>query len=369
MASAVSPPWQEKASEILQSSGVKLKEAGQNAGTFVNDVAKDAKVNVSDVAERVGKSFKSRWAVLQQPSTRQAMQERLISAAAATGTFLRRGLSETKDKVVVGKTKVEEVAKKTAQKSKTLLTDIERWQKQGVASTDVFGIPIEVTIRRQKSNTQIPSILTKCADYLILSGLNSEHLFKAQGDRKVIRYLVSAYNNKDPDYPLPEGLSAVDVAALMKCYITSLPEPLTTFELYPKIRNAHSSIPAMRSILKNLPSANYMTLELITALLLRVSERAVLNKMDARSLAVEMAPILMWREGRKPDCCYEEFWRSNPLNLDSRSNYKHSGMFLDAEEEEGGSCSIPLDDDGSAIDLVCVDVIQCLIQHHNAVFH
>lgn len=88
---------------------MKLKEAGQTAGTFVGEVAKDAKGNVADVAERVGSIFKSRWALLQQPSTRHAVQERLISAAATTATLMRKGLSETKDKVAVGKIKVEEV--------------------------------------------------------------------------------------------------------------------------------------------------------------------------------------------------------------------------------------------------------------------
>lgn len=40
------------------------------------------------------------------------MQERLISAAATTSMFLRKGISETKDKMAVGKTKVEEVIAK-----------------------------------------------------------------------------------------------------------------------------------------------------------------------------------------------------------------------------------------------------------------
>lgn len=88
---------------------MKLKEAGGAAGTFVGEVAKDAKGNVADVAGKVGSVVKSRWTLLQQPSTRHAMQERLISAAASTSIFLRRGISETKDKVVVGKIKVEEV--------------------------------------------------------------------------------------------------------------------------------------------------------------------------------------------------------------------------------------------------------------------
>ena len=88
---------------------MKLKEAGQSAGTFVGEAAKDAKGNVVDVAGRFGSLVKSRWFLLQQPSTRQAVQDRLLSAAASTGTLLRKGMSETKEKVSIGKTKFEEV--------------------------------------------------------------------------------------------------------------------------------------------------------------------------------------------------------------------------------------------------------------------
>lgn len=89
--------------------GGRLKEAGKNAGAFVGEVAKDAKGNATEIAGRVGSAVKSRWVLLQQPSVRHAVQERLIETAASTGSFLRKGISGTKDKVVVGKTKVEEV--------------------------------------------------------------------------------------------------------------------------------------------------------------------------------------------------------------------------------------------------------------------
>ncbi|GFQ07904.1 uncharacterized rho GTPase-activating protein at5g61530 [Phtheirospermum japonicum] len=382
MPEAVSPQWQGKANEFFQSSGVKLKEAGQSAGTFVGEVAKDAKENVADVAGKVGSAVKSRWAIFQQPSTRHAMQERLISAAATTSMFLRKGFSETKDKVAVGKTKVEEVAKKTAEKSKIILTDIERWQK-GVASTDVFGTPIELAVQRQQSSMLIPSILMKCADVLILSGLNTPELFKAQGDKKVLRHLVSLYN-QDPNASLPEGVSSVDVAALIKCYIASLPEPLTTFELYDDIRSARSSILKMRNILKKLPTVNYMTMELVTALLLRVSQKSPLNKinmlsdvanvllqMDARSLAMEMAPLIMWQEDQRAAHC-KQFWTqqskldSKENNVDFVSNNTAWDMLADGETQDASS-SIPLDD-GAPVDFHAIEVIQCLIEHHNAVF-
>ncbi|EFH50745.1 hypothetical protein ARALYDRAFT_351887 [Arabidopsis lyrata subsp. lyrata] len=158
-----------------------------------------------------------------QPATRHAVQEHLITAAATTGTLVRKGITETKEKVSVGKIKMEEAAKKTAQKSKTILTDIERWQK-GVASSDMFGVPIEIIVQRQESSRPIPLILIKCADYLILTGLNSPNLFKAEGDKKLIQQLVSAYN-QDPSASIPEGVNPVDVAALMKYYLATLPTP------------------------------------------------------------------------------------------------------------------------------------------------
>ncbi|KAG5229423.1 Rho GTPase-activating protein [Salix suchowensis] len=369
MPSAVSPQWQEKATGFFSSSGVKLKEAGQSAGTFVGEVAKDAKGNVADAAEKVGSAVKSRWAIFREPSTRQAMQERLITAAATTGMFFRKGISETKDKVTVGKTKVEEVAKKTAQKSKTILTDIERWQK-GVASTDVFGVPIEVTVQRQEFNKLIPHILVKCADYLILSGLNSVDLFKAEGDKKVIQQLVSLYN-QDSIASLPEGLNPIDVAFLAKCYLASLPEPLTTFELYDEIKGARSSIHVMKNILKKLPAVNYMTLEFITALLLRVSQKSLLNKMDARAIATEMAPVIMWPKERKPET-YRSYWNNlsrspSKKNTDPAPTYSAWDMLSEESEDMDASSLIPLDD-VMPTDFSAIDVVQSLIEQHNAIF-
>ncbi|KAL7253755.1 hypothetical protein ACSBR1_008156 [Camellia fascicularis] len=260
-----------------------------------------------------------------------------------------------------------------------------------------------MAVQRQQSNKPVPLILVTCADYLILSGicmrlhrsivysililhfnacshshfsfdlgLNSQELFKSEGDKKVIQQLVSLYN-QDSNASLPEGIDPVDVAALVKCYLASLPEPLTTFELYNEIRDARSSIIVMRNILKKLPTVNYMTLELITALLLRVSQKSLLNKMDARSLGMEMAPIIMWQKGHRLEY-YKQFWNQpaktlSRENMDSTSNLNAWDM-LD-EEGEGvdadASSLIPLDD-GLPIDFSAIEVVHCLIEHHNAIF-
>ncbi|RLM85579.1 hypothetical protein C2845_PM04G24800 [Panicum miliaceum] len=388
---AESPQWRRKATDFFSTSSFKLKQAGQSAGD-----------NLADVAGKVGSVVKSRWAVFQEARQQQqrppgeTVQERFITAAASTGLLFRKGISETKEKVAVGKVKVEEAAKKTADKSKTILNNIERWQK-GVASTDVFGVPIEATVQREQSGKAVPLMLVRCADYLVISGLNNEYLFKSEGDRKVLQQLVSLYN-EDSGASLPEGVNPIDVGALVKCYLASIPEPLTTYALYDELRDARVSIPDLRNILKKLPNVNYMTLEFVTALLLRVSRKSSLNKyksinmvtatffeeqhnqiqhmpratecgiMDSRSLAVEFAPLIMWRQGDAGTDLrnHLKFTLKPPPKIVDTTSNTTAWDLLD-EDDEDASSQIPLDD-ASPPDYSSIEVIQCLIEHHNVIF-
>lgn len=97
----------------MTNAGTKLKKAGKSAGTVVGEVAKDAGENVAEAAERFGSFVKRQWSLLQQNRQRQnsneSIHERMRSAANSTGTLLKRSLSETKEKVTIGRVKVEEV--------------------------------------------------------------------------------------------------------------------------------------------------------------------------------------------------------------------------------------------------------------------
>ena len=100
--------------------------------------------------------------------------------------------------------------------------------------------------------------------------------------------LLTLFAIADSNTSFPEGVDLVDAAALAKCYLASLLEPLTTFELYNEIRGARSSIHVMINILKKLPSVNYMTLEFVTALLLHISHKSLLNKANNTSLSFSL---------------------------------------------------------------------------------
>lgn len=57
---------------------------------------------------------------------------------------------------------------------------------------------------------------------------------------------------------------------------------------------------------------------------------AIIIQMDARSLAVEVAPIIMWQKGQRPEH-YKHVWNQpqkldSKANIDSASNYSAWGM-------------------------------------------
>eukprot|EP00249_Psilotum_nudum_P018150 c26662_g1_i1 orf=367-1623(-) len=405
--------WRDKASGFLTSSSIKVKNVTQTAGNFVGDVAKDAGSSVAEVAERAGTAVRTRWALLQQARqqdepqncnpqySQDTVQERFLSAASSTSTLLKRSFLETKGKVISGKSKVEEAAKRAAQRSRSLLANIERWQK-GQSGKGVFGVPLEILVQRQKCSKPIPHLVIKCVDYLLLSGLTAEYIFKYEGNQRVVQHLISLYN-EDLNASIPEGVNPVDIAALLKVYFRMLPEPLLTFSLYDKIKAARASVCQLRDLLKTLLPAHYFTLECLMGVLFRISQKSALNKMDAHSLAFELAPVLLWKEGRV-NCNFPQTCTSN-VELDpgiinqmdfgssttyilGRAAYSPAsipGKAISTKQtmdewdnvREGGnvpngtsdiSTQIPLDDEPALAEFAVIEAVQCFIEQHDSVF-
>ncbi|CAM6094391.1 unnamed protein product [Calypogeia fissa] len=441
--------WREKAGGFLSSSSIKLRQATQVAGSVVGDAAKTAGSSVAGAAERAGSAVRSRWSLLQAQQQgqdkgfaqdrnvvqdRPTVQERWRTASntlkkglletkeLATIGFLDTkekvavGLVETKERLAVGKVKVEEAARKAAERSKLLIAE---WRQKGMAGKGVFGVPLEVLALRQKSQRPIPSIVIKCVDYLVLSGLNAEYIFKKDGNHRVVDRLISTQNN-DPHAAL-QGVNPVDVAALLKVFFQMLPEPLLMFENYDAFVTARGNVARLREIVASLPSANYSTLECLTALLLRISQKSTINKMDSHSLAFEFAPVLLWQRGKNKS----QSGKSRPLAAGSfrlsrltpvierpreeaaaLSEHQLSNVTVKVNVEDTGSewaqvqggeegqlhnghslhesngdlangdltngdlsAQIPLDDDEPlSVDFAIVEAVQCLIDQHNVVF-
>ncbi|KAH9568595.1 hypothetical protein CY35_03G085600 [Sphagnum magellanicum] len=273
--------WREQAGGFFSSSSMKLKQATAVAG----EVAKSAGSSVADAAEQAGSVMRSSWSLLQQEhgsnkdDGRPTIHDHWQSASSA--------FKKTREKVI---------AKKATVQSKALIAKMDWWQK-GTHEEAVFGLPLDVLVEKQNSARPIPVIVIRCVDYLVKSGLHAEYLFRKEGDPLVLHHLVSLYH-EDWNAALPDGVSPIDVAALLKLYLCMLPAPLLTFELYDDIVDARGSDHLLCQYLATLPAANYSTIECICALLLRISQKSALNKMDAHSLAIELSPALLWRKSK-----------------------------------------------------------------------
>lgn len=350
---------------------MKLRNVTQTAGIFVGDVAKDAGTGVAEVAEmaaevaeRAGIAMRSRWSILQQNRQHNAqkshspddtVQERLKSAAASTSVILKRSLLETKEKVAVGRTRVEQVAKRAAQRSRLIL---ERWQK-GQSGTNVFGVPLEVLVQRQRSSRAVPQLVINCVDYLAASGLNVENIFKSNGDQQVVQNLRYCFE-EDWNTMIPEGTSPLDVAALLKRYLQMLPEPLLTFSVYNEIKEARGNAQQLADVVRTIPYAHYSTLDCLTSLLWRVSQKSAVNKMDAHNLAFELAPYLLWKQNTGP-------------HTDDQLTFTHDGRppngsrVQDSVIRDADSV-IPLDDEPMMADFTIIEAVQCLIEQQKVIF-
>lgn len=365
---ATKTEWRDRASGFFALSSMRLRNVTQTAGIFVGDVAKDAGTGVAEVAEmaaevaeRAGIAMRSHWSFLQltrqqkSSSTDDTVQERLKSAAASTGVILKRSLLETKERVAVGRTRVEQVAKRAAQRSRLIL---ERWQK-GQSGTNVFGVPLEVLVQRQRSSRPVPQIVINCVDYLSASGLNVENIFKSNGDQQEVQNL-RYYFEEDWNTMIPEGTSPLDVAALLKRYLQMLPEPLLTFSVYNEIKEARGNVRQLADVVRTIPYAHYSTLEYLTSLLLRVSEKSVLNKMDAHNLAFELAPYLLWKQNMGPH-------EDNQLPFTHDGRLPNGSRAQDSAIRDANSV-IPLDDEPMMADFTIIEAVQCLIEQQKAIF-
>ncbi|KAL3695246.1 hypothetical protein R1sor_009322 [Riccia sorocarpa] len=438
MPASAAAEWRGKAGGFLSSSSLKLKQATQAASLVVGDAAKNAGSTVAEAAERAGSVVRARWSLLQLQQQQQhqqqayesslqerpSVQERFRSASIMLKKQLQDtkelaivgfldtkekaavGIVETKEKLAVGKVKVEEVARKAAQRSKSLIQD---WRQKSAGGKGVFSVPLDVLVQRQKSTRPIPAVVIKCVDFLVLSGLNAEYIFKKDGNHRVVDRLIASLN-EDPNASL-QGASPIDVAALLKVFLHMLPEPILMFENYEAFAGARGNVVRIRQLVSALPPSNYFTLECLTALLLRISQKSTVNKMDSHSLAFELAPVLLWQKGKVKSYIsgksrgassgsFSKSSRLTPVierpreeaaalsedgapthlsrpvsitvDMDGVNAGSEDGLLNEhtSDDRNGDlSAQIPLDDDEPlSVDFAIVEAVQSLIDQHNVIF-
>ncbi|MQM17521.1 hypothetical protein Taro_050493 [Colocasia esculenta] len=103
-----------------------------------------------------------------------------------------------------------------------------------------------------------------------------------------------------------------------------------------------------------------------------MTDHFIMNRMqmDARSLAMELAPLIIWQDGdSKADFRGHLSYTSKgpSKTIDPASSNSAYDILNDEDSIDNASSFIPLDDSVPP-DYGVIEVIQCLIEHHNVVF-
>lgn len=157
------------------------------------------------------------------------------------------------------------------------------------------GASLETTCKQESQSTPCPRVLLVCCNAIAAGNLNEKGIFRKDGPPELVDMLHSLLVQGNGVALIPKNTSPVTVAAVVKRFLRSLPEPLLTFKLVNEFLTAGMSNSKTSSeLIQQLPSANYNSLVLLLDCAKRISDNADANGMTLRQIAEELAPTLLW---------------------------------------------------------------------------
>ncbi|XP_072769548.1 rho GTPase-activating protein 29-like isoform X2 [Nerophis lumbriciformis] len=185
----------------------------------------------------------------------------------------------------------------------------------------LFGV--DFTQTASNSQDDIPFIIRKCTSEIETRALNLKFIYRINGAKSRVEKLCQAFEN-GKDLVEMSNLYPHDISNVLKLYLRQLPEPLILFRYYNDLiglakdsqsgigadleasRLSSSPVPPaqvsvelnrilfkIRDILRQLPHAQYKTLQFLVEHLHRVTEQSEENKMTARNLGIIFGPTLI----------------------------------------------------------------------------
>jgi len=160
-----------------------------------------------------------------------------------------------------------------------------------------FDVPIEESFKECRER-KIPHLIYQVMDYLTLSAMDEQGIFRISGNVKVLQELKSKFEASGT-VDLSK-YSAFDAAALVKMYFRNLPEPITTFKLYRSfcsvmdVPEEEERISIVKTLLEGLPAIHFEVLGKFITFLDLLSSHSSKNMMTHENLARCIAPNLVF---------------------------------------------------------------------------
>jgi hypothetical protein len=168
----------------------------------------------------------------------------------------------------------------------------------GTVTNAVFEVPLDLVMANQRDRSlTLPEVQVVCTEYLLKSGISIEGIFRMSGSKREIAGIISKFNRGENVVLENETSDEHSVAGVLKHWVRHLPEPLMTHRLTEDFLACESDGEKIRECLGLLPDLNLRVVSLLFYVLNVVAQRAEVNKMDSKNLAIVFAPGLLRRQG------------------------------------------------------------------------
>ncbi|XP_071953650.1 uncharacterized protein [Antedon mediterranea] len=170
----------------------------------------------------------------------------------------------------------------------------------------LFGVPLDVAVRREGLACKIPRLIYKCTQEIELRGMSIIGIYRVCGSAKKKKKLHDEFERSSElvDLSFESWPDIHVITGVLKDYLRELPEPLFTNRLCEEFiafaTESDTPLPEMEkvhSMINTLSPANKETVCFIMDHLKFVSIHHESNKMDTHNIAVCFGPVLMCPSG------------------------------------------------------------------------
>ncbi|XP_075763069.1 rho GTPase-activating protein 33 isoform X2 [Pelodiscus sinensis] len=174
----------------------------------------------------------------------------------------------------------------------------QRLKQRGILRERVFGCDLGEHLLN--SGHDVPQVLRCCSEFIEKHGL-VDGIYRLSGVASNIQKLRHEFDSERvPDLSRATYLQDIHcVSSLCKLYFRELPNPLLTYQLYPKFAEAvavpseEERLVRVHDVIQQLPPPHYRTLEFLLRHLAHVATHSLDTSMHIKNLAIVWAPNLL----------------------------------------------------------------------------
>ncbi len=162
------------------------------------------------------------------------------------------------------------------------------------ASVRQFGVPLWFFEARGEV---MPQVFLDCVRYIYGRCLQTKELFRQGGDTDDVKFLRAEYNAGVVP-ALDKITDPHTIAGLLKTWLSELPEPLLTYDLFSEFMTAmklspEQQIKSLQNSIAKIPKINQRVLWILCQLLKLVHDQGAVNFMHSGNLSVIFAPKMI----------------------------------------------------------------------------